>query len=469
MAKSVRPNSKLKELDAATIMEQVTNALTGAKNQINAVRDATSGTARGIKYMIPHVGDYVSWFDDRQGGTARTIFAKVIKRTANQVTLLLPNGDQFTQQRLMFNVVGGPLRPMADAAFAAKSMESAPTLSTYGGDDPLHKAKIKRVPPAATGREAQAASEAAALVESKGRYAGGPPRVLPSAPLRKTVAGARDPKFAGSGMPVNVSAAAEQATAKELMDKTIANMRAAPTAAPTRKQVMAKRKPRAVKGPAGAGGEMGLMALLSAIMGGTPGMPGGVVGAGGAGSQFMEGPGGAMPGAPGGMYSAMSAGAGARGASSVGGPGPGEIMGVGGATSSAEELAASTARASQGMGGGGPASLEEMLGGLGGSGGAGGSATKKGLLGKLGGKGLGGIAIGALLGLFLASLFKKMYSEPQQMQTQGDLAMAGQTPPDLAVQQGMLPRQAQQNAMLQQVLMAQMMPRGMTTQSETLM
>ena len=83
-----------------------------------------------------------------------------------------------------------------------------------------------------------------------------------------------------------------------------------------------------------------------------------------------------------------------------------------------------------------------------------------------GGKGIAGGGIGILLGLLLGSLLKETVAGPQQMQTQADLALSGQPPPELIAGQAMAPQMQSQNDMLFRTLMQQMGGSGGITPQE---
>jgi hypothetical protein len=211
-----------------------------------------------------------------------------------------------------------------------------------------------------------------------------------------------------------------------------------------------KRPPTGGAGAAGAGGEEmgGLMALLPMLMGGV----------GGSGETSMT-PGDVIGGGVPSMGDV--AGAGMAGAARRPYTTPGLTDAGMAATSGTPRSAAQVAEAMNASKGLKASTLPEE-----------GFFAK--LLGK-GGKGkLAGAGIGIMLGLLLGQFFSKMYAQPQQMQTEGDLNLAAQGPADLAVQQAMLPRQGQQNDMLRQAMFAQMMGGGgggqsLTTSREQLM
>ena len=128
---------------------------------------------------------------------------------------------------------------------------------------------------------------------------------------------------------------------------------------------------------------------------------------------------------------------------------------------------------------GGGAGIAGLLGAGGGAGGAAGGVAAKaggaaaaegGLAGLMkmlgGGKGIAGGGIGILLGLLLGSLLKETVTGPQQMQTQADLALSGQPPPELIAQQAMAPQMQSQNDLLFMTLMQQMGGSGGITPQE---
>jgi len=136
--------------------------------------------------------------------------------------------------------------------------------------------------------------------------------------------------------------------------------------------------------------------------------------------------------------------------------------------------AAKAAKAAAGAGKGG-VTLESMAGAMGGGGGSTGGAASAaakgggggGLLKSLGGgKALAGGGIGILLGLLLGQLLKETVTQPQEMQTQADLALSGQPPPELIAQQAMAPQMQSQNDLLFMTLMQQMGGSGGITPQE---
>ena len=135
---------------------------------------------------------------------------------------------------------------------------------------------------------------------------------------------------------------------------------------------------------------------------------------------------------------------------------------------------AKAAKAAGGAGKGG-VTLESMAGAMGGGGGSTGGAASAaakgggggGLLKSLGGgKALAGGGIGILLGLLLGQLLKETVTQPQEMQTQADLALSGQPPPELIAQQAMAPQMQSQNDLLFMTLMQQMGGSGGITPQE---
>jgi len=70
----------------------------------------------------------------------------------------------------------------------------------------------------------------------------------------------------------------------------------------------------------------------------------------------------------------------------------------------------------------------------------------------------GKAGVGALIGLLLTSVLKKMYAEPEEYRLGGEVALAGMPPPELAALQAMVPQQMSQVNMLAQSLMGQGAP-----------